>query len=935
MLKIPSFRRIGELTVYQDDTIWYRFYLQPSQPSVRIGSNGLPVFLMALYHFSDQARAEDEQLPRGGGYMNFDVQYKVTEDEAEAAKQELQAWVNEEYARRKADPEYAGDPDYAGANAPSVELADPQLSGGTVRMLTTQSEHLVSATFAEAPASLVAGSTAVFNADLTDNGASFMRQLLVDDAGAGAIDLTPIQVIYDLTMWARLPPVVITITAESERVHEELQKISETNRDNPCTPREVESYRENGVNSSTLNETGLVNIHVDKGDASVPDEVVDTLQQYALDLFDTMIQERFLVPAEADGDELRFDADDPAIQEADPGWAAMLYERPNFKGKSVEVREDMDRVSGLNNKVGSVRVRPGHRITLYDHYNFGGSSKQLTGSARNLGGRWSNKTSSVKTWRPPTARYKVRKTVNHSTMNLEIRLDRSQVVEWPAGGQATLETFFAGMSPSEIQQHVVEVFADDFNTLGVEVRALVDFENGPVQAVEVQLEYEARDDSGEKHVSADAYTFTAAETGMRQFDPTIINGQQEYRSRYRVIYDNGAETDYTPWEVSSNRALNVAVANPDRLDLEVSAATLNWDVVRGVVLNLSYSDATQTLDKSFELSADRPLARWTQQVAGALTGDIEARIRYLLVDQKVVEGEPLRLPVSDNLLVVPQPQVDVLNVSMLPSGDWSEVAQAVVALQYDNGDGRVFDKTFRFQTADQFAEWAVLLQDPDRRAFRYQIHMTFNDGSSDSGEWVDADGDQTILIKAQGAPKSKLVLNPALVDFTHTPAVLVNVEYGGEQRTLTFTDKTPQTVEFARSDDADQAFRYDITWHPTDGDPIQSGWQRNTATQLLIPKAKAAVGGGLQITVRGFAVDWAATPFVDVVLSWGEGDQLQSGNLTLSQNEPNAMWTIDTPDRSQRRYRYQITYNLADGTRQAGATGESEDPVISITPLAT
>src|SRR5215207_10106890 len=77
MLRIPSLRRLGDLTVYQDDAIWTRFYLIPSLPTIRRDKNGRPIFLLTIFHTSDQAREATAGTPRGGGFMNFDVQFAV------------------------------------------------------------------------------------------------------------------------------------------------------------------------------------------------------------------------------------------------------------------------------------------------------------------------------------------------------------------------------------------------------------------------------------------------------------------------------------------------------------------------------------------------------------------------------------------------------------------------------------------------------------------------------------------------------------------------------------------------------------------------------------------------------------------------------------------------------------------------------------------
>lgn len=869
MLLIPSFRRIGDLTVYQDDAQWTRFYPLPSIPRVRLDRKGRPVFLLTLYHFSDQEREANPEAARGGGFMNFDVQLAPEPAALEAARTELQAWVDEEYARRRADPTYSGRPEYAQEQAPRVEFADPLLCGGTVRMDTTQSDALVTRRLAESNASLVAGSNAAFNVDLTENGASFMKQLLTEPGGDGRTDLTPVAVGYDLRMWARLPPVTITVTGDSSRIQSTLKSLSEQRGDNPCTPFEIETFRENTVNSARLVETGAVEVRIDKGDALLPEEAVTALQDYALQLFDTMLAERFLAPADGDTRPLSFDDARPATPTPAPAGALVL--------------------------------RPWRAFL----------------------------------WGSQVGRYKVQETLNEANMHLSIRIERSQVVEWPMSARATLETFFAGMSAAEIGRHVVELRTEDFDTLGVTVRCFVDFAKTPFQAVEVQLEYSADDDRGQTHVTPASFTFSAANADTAQrFDPSVIGGRRDYRYRWCAIYDDGTRGEPTPWQSSTSRALNLAVADPGGLDLEVSAATLNWDLLRSVRVDLGYTDpqdSTVTAQRSFELTKLVPSRRWQQSLRRTPQSPVSARITYFLADEKVLEGPNLMVDATQSLLPVPPPQVDVLNVTLMPSGDWSEVVQALVQTRYDAGEGRIYDRVFRFTAIDQLADWAVLLRDATQRSFSYKTTVSYKSGSRDESPWVTATGDQAVPIEAKGVPKLRVNVHTVLVDFARTPVVQVDMSYGEQHRTLAFTEKKAQAFEAPLAADSARDYGYEITWFPASGAPIRSGLQRGNSTELAVTAAVLPTAGKLEIMVRGFAVDFTATPFVDVALAWQDGAREERKTVVLTKDKPMDTWSVDIGDRSQRRYRYAVTYNLADGTRVPGASGETDDPVVSVT----
>ncbi|MBX7080027.1 MAG: beta/gamma crystallin family protein [Nannocystaceae bacterium] len=935
MLAIEGKRTVGEVTVYRDDAQWYRFYLVPNAPAFARDAQGRAKLTLFVYSFGQQDRDADPTLPTGGGYLTLQTEFAVTPTQREQVRAQLQSEVDTEYARRRTDPRYAGNPDYAGSAAPQVVLADPTLSSGTVRLRTTQATQLVTGRFAEAPASLVLGSNAAFALDLTAAGADFMRQTLSGEAGGAG--MSPIEVEYDLKMWARLPPVEITVTGKADSIHKTLQNLSQTDRDDPCTPAEVETYRERGINSASLVDQGLVDVKTNAG-PGVPEEVVTALEQYALKLFDTMIQNRFLEPAEIDSQSLGFGPDDPgAPGERDPGWAAMLYEHKDFGGRTLEVSETMAQMPGdFNDLVSSLKVRPGHRVTLYEHSNFVGSMREITATTPWIGGDFNDVVSSVRVWRPPTTRYKVRETINESHLDLRIHIERSQVVEWDTGAvSAVLQTAFDGADAAAVRDHVVEVTLAEARTLGVVVQTIPEVGKGAVAGVEVEVAYEATDANGVQHSTPDGHTFSAANPGPWKFNPTIIAGERSYKERHRPLYPDGTQGEFTPWALMRSRSLSIAIPDPGPWSLEVSAASLNWELLRTVKVALRTPDPAggTPLSHTFELTNATPVHRWELALRKPMTAPVEVALTYYLKDEKVLEAPLRQAQPTDALFVVPPPQVDLLDVTLVPAGDWSEVAQCVVTLQYDAGEGVVYDKVARLTGIEQLFQWQVLLRDPTRRAFRMNSLVAYKTGTIDDGAWQTLEGDQAVPIRVTGVPKLPVNVYANLVDFTRTPAVLVTLAYGDERKTLSFTSAEKKSFTPPLRPDGNREFSYQITWMPPDGQPVQGSIVRTTATEVFVPKATLPQTGKLEVLVRGFAVDFAVTPFVDVMLRWKDVDREESTPmpLSLSKEKPNATWTVDIGDRTQRKFTYAIVYNLADGTRVPGKSGETDDPVISVT----
>lgn len=910
MLKIPAIEQIGDVTVYEDDEVAHRFYLVPSTPRIRRDAEGRPILLLSMMRFSEQGRSDNPDLPNGAGYMNFDVELTVTDAEREAVREVLQQRVNDE--RRGRGP------------APAVELAPPTLTDGTVRMYSTQHEAMVEGQLAEVDASTVAGSAAVFNMSLSAEGANFMYGLFVNEGGEGNIDLSPLQIVYDLKMRAKLPPVGITVTSETTRVQETLVTAAESSRTNRCTGAEIDKRRGNGINSSTLYQSGEVKMEI-VNDAGLDAEALEPLQDFAFDMFDSMVTDVFFEPAPMDDDDVAIENPDPTMSAAS-GVPTTLYSEPGFQGQSREVHGSAANLGLFTAR--SVKVSPGQRVTLYSGKNYASQSRILTDSSSTLP---TFLVRSIKIKKPKEKHYILKHELNEASTDIRVEVDQAQVVEWPTGGQATLEATFAGMSETEIARHVVEITEDRFETLAVDVRGIADFENTPVAAIEVQLEYIV---DGELK-STNAFTFNREDIAAALFDPAILDDVREYRFRYKITYDDGIETEYTEWETTTRRDLNIPAIDPGHLAVDVSGASLNWSILNAVIVSFSYTHPGGELEAAAhtsELNEVTPADRWEHRINVPLEGDAEARLSYRLKDDKVIEAEPIRFSASDNLFVVPPPQVDTLDVMVVPAGDFTDVLQVVVSLRYEAGEGIVYDETFKFTAADESARWQVLLRDPNQRTYTYEYLVTYKSGSPRQFPPQTHTGDGALLLEVPSEPRLKATLNGALLDFDETPTVVVKARYGDEEQTFVVTaDATVHTFSPALTVDGAREWSYEATYNTENHGELSSGVVRTSDRTALIPRPSLPRAGSLEVIVRGFGVDFAATPVVDVNLRWADGDRVETELVTLTADANSGNWTLEIGDASQRRYSYEVIYSLPDGTRVPGPSGQTEDPVVSVT----
>ena len=181
MLQIDKIQQINDVTVYGDDKSDFTFYLVPQTPRFRL-EDGKPVFKFIKYR---ELRKEGNDL--FGGVCAFDTEFVVAPDKLAAVKQELQNQVNAIYQPRGQQP-------------PPVVVGPLTYTGGTANLNIGEGGTLVEKVRGAGKPSLYGNNVATFWVELTKEGATVFEQALQGQGGF-------VSVVYDLKIWAKLPPV--------------------------------------------------------------------------------------------------------------------------------------------------------------------------------------------------------------------------------------------------------------------------------------------------------------------------------------------------------------------------------------------------------------------------------------------------------------------------------------------------------------------------------------------------------------------------------------------------------------------------------------------------------------------------------------------------------------------------------------------------------
>lgn len=903
MLKLPAFRQLEDATVFQDDGEFNRFYIIPGFPSLRRNAARDPVLLLIKYAFSDRSRAENPDLPRGGGYLAFDAELAIGSTRRGEIVAELQTWVNGEWERLKSLPAggahviamsatlpesnvsdmwtnsdvgftgraapptqdneveatltLPGHDDFTppppDAPAPVVVIGEPLWKAGKVHLNVPQSEGLVVAAQREAPASLVGDNVAAFSVDLTEDGATFMQRTLLDDAGAGATDLSPLQVVYELTMLASLPPARALIKYDAMEVYKELHELWHEK----CTGCGDDFFTSESTMTQAI-KAGLVTVKVNT--QGITDEELK-----AMIIDQAMTTAREIVVANF----------------------AEVIDRPD--GPPEEWAED----TGLSDEIAIVMAE-----------------EEV---------------------------YRLKQQSQVAMQSFEQTIEVATSVEHTIAPQGTLEPFFADYSATEMKRFVREVDLDDdfFKTLGLSARAFAKWEQDDIAFVEVEVQYGERDD-----MITNTFTFTAADTEPQQWDPGLIDGERGYKWRWRVGFNGREAEEWSTLMDSTNRDLNVNIATPGKIDVEVHGAGLDFDAVLDAVLvHLRYADSDNDVEMggtTLLLTADVRSGRWERMIYAPWDKPVEYAFEYLLKDGSMFRTgwQPTEGP--QPRLVAPPPQVDVLDVSVVPAGLWSGVIQTVVDLRYeDSGNDYNKDITYQLTTPAEFRTWSVLLRDPEQRDFEYKVISTFENGDVAESGWLKRSGDQTVPVEVAGPPRLQVKIVGRVVDYEQTRTVQVTLRHAGDaehgDRTESFVlepQATEHVWDIPLSDANNNRYRYQLKYFPDEIDPVETDWVTSADNRIIPPRYDVPRVGAKVVPAM---VNFTETPVVEVEMKYGDPqrDVSETQTLVFTSNEAQE-WFLSVAAEAPRLYTLSFRYHLADGEVVASPPTRTESTAVII-----
>jgi hypothetical protein len=302
---------------------------------------------------------------------------------------------------------------------------------------------------------------------------------------------------------------------------------------------------------------------------------------------------------------------------------------------------------------------------------------------------------------------------------------------------------------------------------------------------------------------------------------------------------------------------------------------------------------------------------------------------------EVREDEAWRTAQGPQVLIN-QPFVNVLRVSLLPAGDgWEDIVSISVELRYEDRQADYLAQdTLSLKSRDEFKTWKVSLRSRDMLDFSYRWLASYKNGHLEDSGWKTGSGSGSypIIVRRQGF---KVLLLPDLLDFAASPISEVHLHYKAagvdRQETFKFTDKTPQTWGIDVPQGAPLEYSVAVTHYPAAGSPVALAETTERDAVVVIPAYRAPIPGKISVTVFPTLVDFAVSQIVTLDLHYDDdaNNVHTAGALTFADKQPQN-WEINVKDLNHRQFTYQLSYFTADGVEHPQAIKAQDTPRIII-----
>jgi hypothetical protein len=376
-----------------------------------------------------------------------------------------------------------------------------------------------------------------------------------------------------------------------------------------------------------------------------------------------------------------------------------------------------------------------------------------------------------------------------------------------------------------IEQIKQSYFEADLNTpifevLQVPVRVTADFQHDPIAAIQVTLDYQAKNDSSGQMTSKSAtYDFLTGNE-VYYFRTSLARAadhspKDSYTFSSKVHYKAAQQSTEFPPQTTRDKSLMLGYDRMGCVEVKAVAGDIPWTVVESAELSLRLPgsvapDASTTI----LLTSTSTEGQWF-----TFTGNTGATTYAWSCTFRLKNGKRLSTPEQRStagVLRIDSPFAEPMSVTFAPVGAFPPLQSILLSTSYDDPahDYHLRD-AHNFTNNTDLWPWTVQLIDAGTRAFRWKADLTFVNGTTTEGQWQDGQ-EGTIRVGEVLSSVLDIDISAAVIDWAQWKLVVVKLRYedptthalqtqtvqltpasGDQHWQVSLTDQTATTYSYA------------------------------------------------------------------------------------------------------------------------------------------
>lgn len=419
------------------------------------------------------------------------------------------------------------------------------------------------------------------------------------------------------------------------------------------------------------------------------------------------------------------------------------------------------------------------------------------------------------------------------------RFTQEMAMEWDPAPRGTLPniTNIPGVKWSD---YAVLIDLDDpfFKQLNLTVQPNADFQNLPIQSIDVHVEYPKA--GGKKEIKD--FNFKSS-IDVGKFNTFIENNSWKYQYSYQVHYKGLSQVYKSPLTDSELTSLTIDVGDTGILTVDLMPGDLDFEQIRAAQITLRYEPTgAAAIEQQFLMDKEHHEHRFQKVVLQPIDKPYKYKVNYLMEDGKEFQADWVEAQSSTLMINDVWNATKTIGVRSRGNFD-TDVEVILLDLVYEDAVNKYTQsKSLALDKENRFFDWQFPVISETAGKVTYSGAIKYQSGKEEAIPKTETT-ENTVLVGPKVTGFVEVQVLPDLIDFEQVKLAKISLQYTdpgnaiNAKKDIIFksgaTDAVDWKVEL--KDKTKTAYQWQAMFFIVDGS-VKKTESKTTEEQTLVPQ---------------------------------------------------------------------------------------------------